>query len=206
MAEMKSSERPGVDSLEGETARLITATKNGDGEAWTALYHRFAPQLLEAARKGAADDGTEKPLNLSPEDAEEAVSDVFFKAFEKLSTFRETSDFYTWLHRMLFNRMIDVSDEKAAEQLPDASTLPDEVTTPESALFRKTNAEFANALLDRLQPQAASLLRLREFDGLSYKEMGDNLGISETEAMTKYKAARKRFEELAYDEKDKFEA
>ncbi|HCC83224.1 TPA: hypothetical protein DEP96_00040 [Candidatus Uhrbacteria bacterium] len=169
----------------------IAKAKNGDKKAWENLYQKYVPQLTETVLQYFS----------NREDAEEAVSEAMFTAFTRLHDFPSNSDFYKWLVRIVLN------NAKRGEQSDtDASTLTSlEVANPESLLMKIEDEKFVHELLARLEPQAAELLRLRDFEYLSYTEISKRLGIPEHDVISGYLKALKQFEQLGKEEKRKFD-
>lgn len=75
------------------------------------------------------------------------------------------------------------------EPLPSGSVivLTDGVTRPASAADRNERRAFLQLGLELLEPADREVVLGRQWQGLSFKDLGDNLGISE-------EAARKRFD------------
>ncbi|MBI3161901.1 MAG: RNA polymerase sigma factor [Chloroflexi bacterium] len=70
-------------------ATLIQQFKDGDGEAFTALYHRHLPSVYKRVRY------------VVPEgDVEDVTQEVFIAASRSLASFRGDSQFGTWLRTL----------------------------------------------------------------------------------------------------------
>lgn len=122
--------------------------------------------------------------------AEDVCQEVFLRALEKLSGFREESQAYTWLHRITINLCIDhmrrdkrfspppaapSEDGPAAdpmESLPDPSR-PHADLLEEAELLRLIRDAIA-----RMRPKYRDVIILRELQALSHEEIARILGIS----------------------------
>src|SRR5258708_1045161 len=72
---------------------LVQASRGGNVAAFEQLVKRYDAKLLRIAQK----------VTQNPEDAEEAVQEAFFKAYQKLEQFHGHATFSTWLVRIALN-------------------------------------------------------------------------------------------------------
>src|SRR5271168_753123 len=72
---------------------LVHASKNGDVAAFEQLVKRYDRKLFRIAQG----------VTHNTEDSQDAVQEAFFKAFQNLNSFREESQFSTWLIRITVN-------------------------------------------------------------------------------------------------------
>lgn len=135
----------------------------GDVAAFERLYHRHAPRMHSLARR-----------LLGTFEADDAVQDVFIRAWNKLDTFRAEAAFGTWLHRLATNvclRRAEQARRVAFDELPDLDALPARAREPDMRL------DLANAL-DRLTPALRHVVVLFDLEGYSHEEIAGLLGIS----------------------------
>ena len=157
---------------------LVVRVARGDGEALAELVERHHRRLLRVCER----------LLGSPEDARDAVQEVFLKLLRKAAGFRPQALVSTWLYRIAVNhclnqlrrrrlvRMISLSpaadDEEAAvepaEERPDAAR---EIEARQR--WRATRRAIA-----ALPPGQRTVLVLARFEGLSYREIADAMGIT----------------------------
>ena len=145
------------------------------------------------------------------EDAEDIVQDAFLKAYKNINSFRGTSSFYTWLYRIIFNLSIDYTRKRyrtAESSVGDQATLDvslqrasagvhellGSTSSPDIALERQELQIQIRAAIDKLSPEHRAVILLREFDGLSYNEISDVVGISKGTVMSRLHHARKRLQ------------
>src|ERR1700683_5797655 len=79
-----------VRALANDELDLVHATKNGDVAAFEQLVKRYDRKLLRIAQS----------ITHNWEDSQDAVKEVFLKAYQNLSAFREDCKFSTWLFRI----------------------------------------------------------------------------------------------------------
>lgn len=127
-----------------------------------------------------------------PEEAEEAVQDVFLTAWQRASGFRGESSLYTWLygiavHKCLQKRRGAGRWRAALARLADfagwgptyraAGGLPKEVPTPEALAERQERSELTQKALETITEEYRAALLLRDWDGMSYEEIGAATGV-----------------------------
>lgn len=124
------------------------------------------------------------------EDAKDIVQDAFIKAFQNLSNFKLDKRFGPWLLTIVRNLSIDFLRRRrrvSSESLPD--TLPD--SRPRlSAEGRVLQAEVWSAL-SRLRPAQREIIFLKDYQGHSYLEIAEILGIPLGTVMSRLHHARK---------------
>ena len=78
---------------------LVGRAQGGDGDAYAALYARYAPKILRYFRYH---------LQGHPEQAEDLAADVLLRGWHKLGTYQDSGvPFSAWLYRIAHNRLID---------------------------------------------------------------------------------------------------
>ena len=111
------------------------------------------------------------------EDAADATQDVFVVCLRKLHTFRGSSAFTTWLHRVAMNVCYDALRRRSREQ-PARSD--DETTEPEPS---EDHADASAAAIDvqralLLVPEEfRAALVLHDVQGLPYEDVAESLGV-----------------------------
>ena len=86
------------------------------------------------------------------EDAEELTQDVFLKAFQQLSSFKEESSFSTWIYRIATNVAISAVRKKKN----------DTIRLDESVFFNLSESQVDEALEDESEEQLQRLQRAME--------------------------------------------
>lgn len=157
--------------------QLVQQAKNGDQAAFERLVERYQNPVYHQALR----------LLSSPEDAADVTQEVFLKVWRNLPSFRGESGFSTWLYRLTDNAAIDLlrreKKRRGDPSLDDDdqsfdSLLADPAPTPHQAAER---AELRRAVADglsALSEEHRRVLVLREVSGLSYEEIGQQLGLN----------------------------
>ncbi len=119
-------------------------------------------------------------MTLSTEDAEDLVQDVALKAFEKLDELERMDYPRAWLLKVMYNRFID--EKRSARRTPvdQAATGLDseepEVHAgskwlPEDILDREVRITRILMAMKRLDRESATLVALRDIEGLTIGEL-----------------------------------
>lgn len=147
---------------------LIRAAQRGDLEAFGDLIRLHELQVYRVALRMLGNEA----------DAEDAAQEALVKAWRSIGRFRQSSAFSTWLYRIVTNHCLNViSARRPTVELDDerdgAQSLDPAVAVQRRAEMRELTASIAG-----LPPDQRAALVLREFEGLSYDEVAEVLGVS----------------------------
>jgi len=130
------------------------------------------------------------------EDAEETAQDVFLKAYRSLGSFRGSSKFSSWLYRIAFNAAISSKRQKkcvvnaSLDSLPVTFTFDEHIQEYyESA--HEENLKLMNEVIEKLDYESKTMLKLFYMDGRSVGELSDIFGFSESNVKVKMHRIRK---------------
>jgi RNA polymerase sigma-70 factor (ECF subfamily) len=161
---------------------LVHATQNGDVSAFEQLVKRYDRKLLRIAQG----------VTHNAQDAQDAVQEAFWKAFQNLAEFRAESQFSTWLIRITLNQsLMKLRKQRATKEVSldddfqaDGDILPMEVadwaSNPEQ-LYQAS--EFRDILLkaiSELRPLLRAVFVLRDIEGLSTEQTAEVLNLKQT--------------------------
>ena len=96
---------------------IITKVLKGDSAAYGALVTKYSNMVFTLAYN----------IILNREDAEEVAQDVFLKAFNAVSSFKNQSTFSTWLYRIVVN--VALNKKKLKKFI--TADINEEITTEE---------------------------------------------------------------------------
>lgn len=164
-----------VDDVSTNDQSLIRQVRAGDVDAFGGLVLRYQDRLF----------GTLAHLLGSLDDARDVTQDAFVLAFEKLSTFRGDSAFYSWLFRIAYNAAmtrkrkdrrqpasIDETRQQRGDELRDERADAD----PAAALDTAERQTMVRRALDELAEDYRTAIILKEIEGLRYDEIADMVG------------------------------
>lgn len=162
-----------------DDARLVHACLTGDRRAFGELVQKYEKKLYNVAYRVVNDS----------EDAMDATQAAFVKAYEKLDSFDPSYKFFSWLYRILLNESLTlVNKRKRFEQL-DAN-LPVREKDPEQQFDALETNNHVQAALMHLKVEYRTVIVLKHFQGLSYREIGAILDVPEKTVKSRLFTAR----------------
>lgn len=161
---------PTFDHLSDE--ELTRGVQQGEMHLFGLLVERYEDKMLRYARR----------FLFNQHDAEDAVQEVFLKAYINMRSFNSTRRFSPWLYRIAHNELLNSLRKKMHEPIPffDPDTLlPHPVAREQTdqPINEKELKELISANLDKLPQKYREPLVLYYFQDLSYQEISDILQI-----------------------------
>jgi RNA polymerase sigma-70 factor (ECF subfamily) len=180
------------------TVHLLNEAKSGSLEAREALVARYLPRLQKWAR-GRIPSSARGVL-----ETDDIVQDTLLQTLHNLDAFdpEHSGAFRGYVRRAAQNRIFDeyrrVSRRPSADQSAGGIAHPG--PSPLEAAIGKERVENYEAALERLKPRDQEAITARLEDGMSYSEIGQELGIKEDAARMVVKRALFRLaQEMAKD-------
>ncbi len=133
-------------------------------------------------------------ISRDPLAAEEITQDTFFKALKKIDDFRGDSSIRVWLCQIARNTYFDqVKRQKRLSELPEeyGETAP----SVEDSFIRSAKAKEVHRILHDLREPYKEVFSLRTFGELSFSDIADLFGKSESWARVTYHRARMMIKE-----------
>ena len=158
----------------------VRLAQRGDASAFERLYRRHAAKMNSLA------DWT---LGGTRADSEDALQDIFIRAWEKLGTFRGQSAFGTWLHRLGVNVLLRRRESTRTRQrryVVDDQAM-DAAPARRSGLELWTDIETA---VSALPPRMRDVFVLHDMEGYKHDEIATMLGITAGTARSQLHHAR----------------
>ena len=171
--------------------------KTGDREVFAVLVRRYERELYNYLRRYLGD----------PELAEDAFQGTFLQVHLKCETFQEGRRFRPWLYAVATNQAIDAQrrakrhrmvslDREAAAQSDQPQRLGDvfEGTEPDpfDEAVRSERGAWVREAVARLSPSLRPVIELVYYQGLSYGEAAEALGIPVGTVKSRMHAAVKK--------------
>ncbi|AIY02833.1 ECF subfamily RNA polymerase sigma-24 subunit [Arthrobacter sp. PAMC 25486] len=162
-------------------AVLAERAGDGDAQAFEMLARRHGPLMRAYARR----------LVRTFEEADDVVQEALITAWKDISTVQDGTAVKAWLMRIVGHRAIDAGRRrKTHESLDDQPDAPDRKPTPDEAAVARSARRALHGALGRLPEEQRRCWVLKEFGGLSYGEIAEELGISETSVRGRLARAR----------------
>jgi RNA polymerase sigma factor (sigma-70 family) len=190
------AEAPSIVADDVDEDRLVAAVRRGDDRAFEALYSRYQRRIHAYVVGMVKDHGR----------AEDVTQEVFVSALRRMRATERPIAFKPWIYEIAKNACIDqyrrtrrteeVSLEADEGLAPaDYGKLVNSEPTPEVAVANKQDLDNLCGALGGLSDAHHEILVLREFEGLSYQEIGERMNMSRPAVESTLFRARRRLTE-----------
>ncbi len=146
--------------------QLLALFRAGSEEAFDAIHDRYRARLLAYMRQ------------MLRGDAEDALQDVFLRAYAALRADDRPIALRAWLYRVAHNRCIDELRRPAPTPAELVEREGPDAYDPFTAAERREALQRLVGDLRRLPEQQRSALLMRELEGLTYDELSSALDVT----------------------------
>ena len=175
---------------------LVAFVRSGDDRAFEALYQRYHRRIASYIYGMVSDYGR----------AEDIAQDVFMSALRRMRETDRPIAFKPWIYEIAKNACIDqFRRSRRAEEVSydadeglgaaDYGRLVTTGPTPDVAVDQKMSLDHLRGAFGGLSETHHEILVMRELEGLSYREIGDRLGMSRPSVESTLFRARRRLTE-----------
>jgi RNA polymerase sigma factor (sigma-70 family) len=176
--------------------QLVAAVRAGDDRAFERLYERYHRRIA-AYIYGMVNDYAR---------AEDIAQDVFMSALRRMRETERPIAFKPWIYEIAKNACIDqFRRSRRAEEVSydadeglaagDYGRLVTTGPTPDVAVDQKMSLDHLCGAFGGLSETHHEILVMRELEGLSYREIGERLGMSRPSVESTLFRARRRLTE-----------
>ena len=177
--------------------QLIAAVRRGNDHAFEQLYRRYSAQIARFVASRVRDRGR----------AEDLVQEIFLSALRRLRATDATITFRPWIFEIAKNAAIDhyrrVSrTEEVSIHADDALRPSDHLrlvgrahARPENAILHKEQFDQLREAFGELSQSHHRVLVLREFEGLSYREIAKKMDMTRPAVESALFRARRRLQQ-----------
>jgi RNA polymerase sigma factor (sigma-70 family) len=172
---------------------LVAAVRAGDDGAFEQLYHRYQRRIGAYIYGMVHDHGR----------AEDITQDVFMSALRRMRATDTPIAFKPWVYEIAKNACIDAfrRSRRAEEVSYDADDgterlhLVSNGPTPDAAVDTRMSLDHLRGAFGGLSEAHHQILVMRELEGLSYRQIGEKLGMSRPSVESTLFRARRRLSE-----------
>jgi RNA polymerase sigma factor (sigma-70 family) len=175
---------------------LVAAIRAGNDRAFEELYARYRERIFSFILSKVHDHGR----------AEDIAQEVFMSALRRLRSSDQTIAFKPWIYEVAKNACIDEFRRGSrAREVPlesDGEFVVDRqmssvsgVPTPVAAVESKQRLQDLSGAFGGLSTTHHQLLVMREFEGMSYDEIGERLGMTRQMVESSLFRARRKLNE-----------
>lgn len=149
---------------------LVEKLLKGDLYAFDQLFEIYAKKLFTFSMRYLK----------SETEAEGLVQEVFIKVWEKRKTLRSDTSFKSFLFTIAYNDILKVFRSKSYHRayVREAVAIADIYDKSEEKLYYASVLEHVNKLIDKLPERRKTIFIKSRIEGMSAKEIADELGIS----------------------------
>ncbi len=161
---------------------LVERIRSGDGRAREELARRHLPLLARLVKRYVREA-----------DVDDVAQRSMLRGLEKLDSFRGESAFRSWLHRIAVNVALNhvrAHRKELPAELDEADLITNTLGT--ARLVAREAKQRLLAAVAELPPKQRRCVELRLFEGLTFAEVGVELGVSEDSAKVNFHHALKR--------------
>ena len=173
-------------TLEKNELDLIVQAQNGDRHAFGELVHQHRQGVVNVVYRLCGDAAL----------AQDMAQEAFIRAWINLPNYQPRSPFKNWVYRIATNAALDALRRQRETVNLDDLPLAASGNGLEAAMEERDRAEVVRQAVLALPPASRSVLVLREYEGLSYKEISDTLGVPVGTVMSRLNYARKKLSEI----------
>jgi RNA polymerase sigma-70 factor (ECF subfamily) len=176
-----------LQTTENDDALLVRRCLRGEDAAFAVLVQRHQKAVFNLALRMLKDY----------QEAQEITQEVFIKAYEKLDTFDERFKFFSWIYRMAVNAALNRAKRRRRfDALAEDSDYASASPNPHEDYEESETDENVQRALMLLKPDYRAVLVLKHFEGLSYEEIGEALGIPEKTVKSRLFTARQMLKDV----------
>jgi RNA polymerase sigma-70 factor, ECF subfamily len=166
--------------LEVSEQELVKGCIAGAPVYQRALYQRYAAKMLTVCQRFVK----------RREEAEDILQEGFITVFEKMSQFKMQGSFEGWVRRIMVNKAIE-NYRKTSKIYPviDIDDVENTFIGSEDIVSNMSAKELMG-MIHELPPTYKMVFNLYAFEGMTHKEIADNLGIAEGTSKSNLSDAR----------------
>ncbi len=149
--------------------QLVTIFREGNDNAFSVIHDRYRPRLFAYTRQMLSGTG---------QDPEDAVQEIFMRAYYGLRANDRQLALRAWLYRIAHNRCVDELRRPHAIAMEMVEALAPNAHDPVAKAEQRDALRRLIADVQRLPDQQRSALLMRELSGMPYIEVSGALGVS----------------------------
>lgn len=162
-----------------ETRQLIIKAQTGNQAALNQLFSDWYRRVYNTAYKYFSDAQLAKEIS----------QQTFVVVQEKLIQLRDPATFKVWLYRITMNQCHEhYRKQKTRTNYEEKYGLSTMMSTPKSpdTLYEKNEqAQLILQAIQQLPVEQRTVLIMKEYEGLKFREIAETLGISENTAKSR---------------------
>ena len=173
---------------EATERELVRLARRGDTAAFDQLVVHHQRVVFNIAYR----------MTGNRQEAEDVAQETFVKAYQALDRFDPQRPFAPWLYRIATNTALNWIKRRRPEmELSEGVLLTDpSAPGPEAQAIAADTSARLRAAIATLPPNYRAAIELRHFQGLSYQEMSESLGVPLSDVKSWLFRARRRLRKM----------
>jgi RNA polymerase sigma-70 factor (ECF subfamily) len=150
---------------------LVSQLKGGSESAFTELFRLFGPKIFNTSKK----------MNLSAEDAEETVQEVFLIIWKNKHNLNCELSFNAYLLTILKSIIVKKAKKEArriAFEVYEISSMETSSNETEKQIEFKEFEDISYAEVEKLPKTQKEIFKMKNYENLASGEIAEKLGIS----------------------------
>jgi len=170
---------------------IATLVQSGDKEAFGVLIERYETKMTRYANK----------FLYNYQDRQDAVQDVFIKAYQNIQSFRTHERFSPWIYRIAHNTFLNVVRKQSREKVSFFDTdqlfganIADEKDIDQQE--QKRDREILDQCLYKLDLKYREVLVLFYFEEKDYEEISEIIQVPKATVGVRLRRGREKMRDI----------
>ncbi len=169
---------------------LIKACLRKEEQAQTRLYEAYKGQMYVVCLRYAR----------TATEAEDFLVEGFFKVFRDLHQYKYQSPLAHWIKKVIINNALMCLRKKRVLTFPTTDLIEND-WSQEPEIWQQLEAETILKAIQSLPAGYQTIFNLYAIEGYSHKEIGAELGISDSTSRSQYTRAKKVLQKILSTQK-----
>jgi len=165
---------------------LIDGCKAGDSKAQFEIYKLYYKAMYNASLRIVGNE----------QEAEDIMQESFFKAFDKIATYKNEVSFGAWLRRIVVNTSIDALKKKRISLISIEEAHGVDASSNEESEFEVETIEMLKNAIEELPEGYKLVLNLHLIEELDHDEIASILGIAASTSRSQLARAKQKLIEI----------
>ena len=161
-------------------SELIQLLRQGSRQAFADVYERHKSAIFRYCLRMLSDSDA----------AEDATQETFVKMYDSIRNLQSVDSFLPWLFRIARNEVLMYMRRNKRNGTHSDETVWDE-TTPHEIIVSAETTELVQRTIQNLKSEYREVLVLREYEQLSYQQIAEITGDTESSVKSRLFKARK---------------
>ncbi len=168
-----------------DETEVVTACTRGERWAQKVLYEAHFSMLLPVCGRYASNSS----------EAMDLLHEAFIKIFKNINRYEPNTSLGGWMRRLTVNTCIDTYRKEVRRRTEDIDTTFD-LSSDEADAVSQCSEQEILAAIQQLSPVYRTIFNLYAIEGFSHREIGEQLGITESTSRSNLVKARQRLKTL----------